>query len=365
MIHQALTGLQHIQELGLVHRDLKPANLMLVPAPAKGEADTTLRATLKILDIGLGRALFEESNPSGEDKVELTGEGVILGTPDYLAPEQARDPRTIDIRADIYSLGCVLYHLLSGQTPFPDTNLINQMVRHATETPKPLQQLNPAIPDGLQQIVNYMIAKQASQRYPSPERAAQALQIFLMADAQAPRALEEPPQLRNYLTWLETSDPNRGTPLKPAFNPALPAGKNLASPPSPKTAPQPVRSSKPTPVPSTRSPAARKKHKKHRSSRHGRVPVGTPASGGPAAQPAVGRGAQEFDVELVPIPSAAPVPTSMRRGGKEIRADQAGMDTRGNRCRGSDSHACAGGHRCVHVVLGLMSAASALDSSPV
>src|SRR5262249_23807814 len=100
LIHQALAGLQHIHDAGLVHRDLKPANLMLVPAPAKGEPDSTLKATVKILDIGLGRELFDEKVPTSQEQMELTGEGVILGTPDYLAPEQARDSRAIDIRAD-------------------------------------------------------------------------------------------------------------------------------------------------------------------------------------------------------------------------------------------------------------------------
>ncbi|MBI3410151.1 MAG: serine/threonine protein kinase, partial [Planctomycetes bacterium] len=176
VIHQALLGLQHIHELGMVHRDLKPANLMLLPAAEKGRTDDTLNATVKILDIGLGRELFEESPaPEGGNRLELTAEGVLLGTPDYLAPEQARDPRNIDIRADIYSLGCVLYHALTGQPPFPDRNVLSQMVRHATEPAKPLQEFNPAIPDGLQQIMNWMLAKQADQRYPTPERAAQAL----------------------------------------------------------------------------------------------------------------------------------------------------------------------------------------------
>jgi len=224
LIHQALTGLQHIHELGLVHRDLKPANLMLVPAPAQGEPDTTLRATMKILDIGLGRALFDENAPADEEQIELTGEGMILGTPDYLAPEQARDPRTIDVRADIYSLGCVLYHLLTGQPPFPGTNLIKQMVRHATEAPKPLQQFNPAVPDGLQQIVSYMMAKEAAQRYPNPERAAQALQMFLMAESQAATPIDEPPQMRKYLTWLETAPSEPDTPAAP-----VPVAQNLAN----------------------------------------------------------------------------------------------------------------------------------------
>jgi serine/threonine protein kinase len=288
----------------MVHRDLKPANLMLVPAPGKGEPDNTARATLKILDIGLGRDLFEESAPPGEDKIELTGEGMILGTPDYLAPEQARDPRTIDIRADIYSLGCVLYHLLTGQPPFPDKNLISQMVRHATETPKPLQQFNPAIPDGLQQIVNYMIAKQAAQRYPNPERAAQALQMFLMADSQAPAAADEAPQMRNYLTWLETAPPEPelapASPPPPvqAANHQPPTAQDLANVPSAKPLANPVRSSRPTPIPSLRPASERKKQRKHRHAKHSSVPIALPA---PMAGP------QEFDVELVPLPGGSPL----------------------------------------------------------
>ena len=209
LIHQALVGLQHIHEQGLVHRDLKPANLMLVPPPpSPGEPDTTQRATVKILDIGLGRTPLGEEPASLEDS-HLTGEAVLLGTPDYLAPEQARDPRGVDIRADIYSLGCVLYHALTGQPPFPDTNLLSQMVRHATETPRPLKELNPAVPDGLQQIVNWMIAKNPAERYPTPERAAQALQVFLTAGNEPAPMSEEGPQLRKYLTWLEVNNSDK------------------------------------------------------------------------------------------------------------------------------------------------------------
>jgi serine/threonine protein kinase len=203
LIHQALVGLQHIHEQGLVHRDLKPANLMLVPRRGPGEPDNTLRATVKILDIGLGRPLFDEETGSPHDS-HLTGEGVVLGTPDYLAPEQARDARSVDVRADIYSLGCALYHALTGQPPFPDTNLLSQMVRHATEAARPLKELNPAVPDGLQQIVNWMLAKDPAKRYQTPERAAQALQVFLTAGGEPAHASEEGPNLRKYLTWLET-----------------------------------------------------------------------------------------------------------------------------------------------------------------
>jgi serine/threonine protein kinase len=211
LIHQALVGLQHIHEQDLVHRDLKPANLMLVPRRGPGEPDSTLRATVKILDIGLGRTLFNEETGSPEDS-HLTGEGVVLGTPDYLAPEQARDPRSVDIRADIYSLGCVLYHALTGQPPFPDTNLLSQMVRHATEAARPLKELNPAVPDGLQQITNWMLAKDPAKRYQTPERAAQALQVFLTAGGEPARPSEEGPNLRKYLTWLETHKDDGASP---------------------------------------------------------------------------------------------------------------------------------------------------------
>jgi len=80
---------------------------------------------------------------------DLTGTGQVLGTPDYLAPEQARNAHTADIRADIYSLGCVLYHCLAGRPPFPDVNAVVQMVRHATEQAKPLKDFNPAVPGRL------------------------------------------------------------------------------------------------------------------------------------------------------------------------------------------------------------------------
>jgi serine/threonine protein kinase len=196
IIYQALVGLQHIHEQGMVHRDLKPANLMLANGGKSGSKVGI--PAVKILDIGLGRELFDENAP------ELTTEGSILGTPDYMSPEQARDSRSVDIRADIYSLGCVLYHALTGQPPFPDTNLISQMIRHATETPRPLKEFNATIPDGLQQIVNWMMAKEGKDRYPTPERAAQALQVFLAAGAEPSLTMETEPKMRSYFTWLES-----------------------------------------------------------------------------------------------------------------------------------------------------------------
>jgi hypothetical protein len=303
LIYQALLGLQHIHEQNLVHRDLKPSNLMLVPGPAgpPGGADATLTSTVKILDMGLGRTLFDESAP--EQATGLTAEGIVLGTPDYMAPEQARDARTVDIRADIYSLGGVLYHCLAGQPPFPDTSFINQVIRHATEAPRPLKELNPAVPDGLQQILNWMLAKDPAQRYPTPDRAAQALRVFLAAGTE-PKAPEADAKMRSYLTWLEVenskAEPNRPPAAVPAAAAKPPSGTVPAAA-GVKPAAQPVAKQRKGANGKRRG----KKHKHHRSAAAAvptALPIGTPAR--PAAPTA--QVVAEFDVELVPISDVPP-----------------------------------------------------------
>jgi serine/threonine protein kinase len=202
LVHQLLLGLQHMHEQGFIHRDIKPANIMLVPAAPANGPDTTDRATLKILDIGLARVLGDDSALGAEENPLLTSAGAVLGTPDYMAPEQARDARTADIRADIYSAGCVLFHALTGKPPFPDTNLISQMVRHATEPPKPLREFDIAAPDGLQTIIDSMLAKEPGDRYETPEAAAEALHAFMNTGADHDVAEEADPQMKSFLNWL-------------------------------------------------------------------------------------------------------------------------------------------------------------------
>jgi serine/threonine protein kinase len=200
MAYQALQGLQHIHSLGLVHRDIKPSNLMLV-YPGGIPSEETTPGAVKILDLGLGRQLMEDG-PAGEDTA-LTTEGVVLGTPDYMAPEQARDARAADIRSDIYSLGCVLYHALAGRAPFTDANLLNLMIRHATEEPQPLGELNPAVTDELRRIIGRMMAKDPAERYSTPQRAADALEVFLAARGECDTAPQNDPGMLAYLSWLE------------------------------------------------------------------------------------------------------------------------------------------------------------------
>jgi serine/threonine protein kinase len=291
LVYQALQGLQHIHEQGMVHRDLKPSNLMLVSAPGPAGTDSTSQATVKILDIGLGRALFDESGPEApKEPDQLTAAGIMMGTPDYLPPEQARDAHTADIRADIYSLGCVLYHCLAGQPPFPDTNLLNQMIRHATETPRPLRELNAAVPDGLQQIVNWMMAKEPGQRYQTPDRAAQALQVFLAAGATPPAAVEAEPKLRSYLTWLETSDP--GAEQSVAAKSGEMAATATASDPNGGITETPL---KPSPVSSREGRAKHAKSRHRHHSKKSRLPAGARPDLSKTPEPA-----PSWDVELVP-----------------------------------------------------------------
>jgi serine/threonine protein kinase len=194
LVHQALEGLQHLHDQGLVHRDLEPANLMLLG----GQPDSTLPATVKILDIGTGRALFDDGPTA-----ELTNEADLLGSPRYMAPEQARDPHAADIRSDVYSAGCVLYHALAGRPPFNDANPVRLLIRQATEEPHPVRELNPAVPEGLQQILGRMLAKDPARRYPTPGRAAQALQTFLTTGAEVV-PLDRDPQMGAYLNWLSS-----------------------------------------------------------------------------------------------------------------------------------------------------------------
>jgi serine/threonine protein kinase len=245
LVCQALTGLQQIHDEGLVHRDFKPANLMLVG----GDAGSTLGATVKILDIGLGRALFDE-DPSGKaQNFELTNEGELLGTPAYMAPEQARDSHSADIRADVYSLGCTLYHALAGQPPFADANPARQLIRHATERPRPLADFSPGLPRGLQEVVGEMLAKDPSQRPATPERAAVALRPFLSAGAEVMEITRQP-RMAAYLKWLEAQFGKDAAPRTPP-----PVRKSPRPAPQPPPAPRPARPVPPAPAPRASSEA--------------------------------------------------------------------------------------------------------------
>jgi serine/threonine protein kinase/Tfp pilus assembly protein PilF len=161
-VRQAALGLHHAHEQGLIHRDVKPANLIL-----------TKLGTIKVLDLGLARLNEGPGAAQG-----LTETGAVLGTADYIAPEQARNAKDVDQRADVYSLGCTLYYLLTGQFPFPGETLTEKLLKHQLEEAAPLEGLRPDLPAGLADLVRKLMAKRAADRPASAAEVAVALEPF-------------------------------------------------------------------------------------------------------------------------------------------------------------------------------------------
>ncbi len=161
-IRQAALGLQHAHEKGMVHRDIKPHNLLLAR-----------NRTVKILDLGLAR--FARPDSAEASSTTLTREGSVMGTLDYIAPEQAMDSHTVDIRADLYSLGCTIYFLLTGKVPFPGGDALAKLMKHKQAEPVPVEQLRPDVPPGVAAVVRKLMAKQPEDRYQTPAEVAAVL----------------------------------------------------------------------------------------------------------------------------------------------------------------------------------------------
>jgi serine/threonine protein kinase len=158
-IRQAALGLRHVHEHSLVHRDIKPANLLM-----------TQGSMVKVADLGLARL-----HESGRLTRTLTQDGSLIGTPDYLAPEQAATPHLADIRADIYSLGCTFYYLLAGRPPFSGGSYLEKLVRHRECEPEPIERHRADVPPTVCQIVHKMMAKRPEDRYQAPAEVVEAI----------------------------------------------------------------------------------------------------------------------------------------------------------------------------------------------
>ncbi|MBL8796523.1 MAG: protein kinase [Planctomycetia bacterium] len=179
-IRQAALGLQHIHEHGLVHRDIKPSNLLVT-----GKPGTQGPNLVKILDLGLAR-LQEVAHgkastrlPDGKSITTLTLDGAgMLGTVDYMSPEQALDFHNVDIRGDIYSLGCTLCYLLTGKPPFGNGPLALKLMRHQQAERPDLARLRPEVGHALAAIAKRTLAKAPADRYATPAHVAQALAPF-------------------------------------------------------------------------------------------------------------------------------------------------------------------------------------------
>jgi serine/threonine protein kinase len=227
-IRQAALGLQHAHECGMVHRDIKPSNLLVTTKPrgisglhrrpilpgragdrdaGAGEKTMLIRgcrtntpmaaqpgndrpdeepprtvrplpgpsteAVIKILDMGLARLIDGAENRLAHQS--LTEEGVLMGTPDYIAPEQARNARAADIRSDLYSLGCTFYFLLTGQPPYPTGTVVEKLLMHQLDDPQPIDELRSGVSAEVQAVVQRLMAKRPDDRYQTPAELIEAL----------------------------------------------------------------------------------------------------------------------------------------------------------------------------------------------
>ncbi len=163
IIRQAALGLAHIHACGLVHRDLKPSNLMLAAG-----------GVVKILDLGL--ALLREGRLNNEDSATQTG--YLLGTADYVSPEQLHDPHDADVRSDLYSLGCSFYKLLTGRAPFggsEHSSLAKKLDAHRYVAALPIRSLRPEVPEEVDAVLARLLAKEPADRIQEPAELAELL----------------------------------------------------------------------------------------------------------------------------------------------------------------------------------------------
>ncbi|MBX9652167.1 serine/threonine protein kinase [bacterium] len=192
---QIARGLSHAASCGVVHRDIKPSNIILTPD-----------GTAKLVDMGLARNFFQQSSPASE----LTQAGVTLGTFDYISPEQALDPRDADVRSDIYSLGCTLYHALTGRPPFNKGSALQKILQHQNDAVPDPRRFAPDLPEPVVAILLKMLAKEPKDRYQHPAeliddlRAVAGLLDVPLPDEQGYSAVYRPQThfWENQVSWL-------------------------------------------------------------------------------------------------------------------------------------------------------------------
>jgi hypothetical protein len=194
---QALRALDHAFRQGVTHRDIKPSNFLLAVRGRK--------VRVKLTDLGLARA-------ANEDDFRVTRDGTTVGTLDYMAPEQARDSAAADVRSDVYSLGCTLYHMLAGRPPFAEGGLGERVYRHQQVEPADVRQYNPDVDEGFWAVLRRMLAKRPDDRYQTPADVLDAL-LRLGPPAPPPEGGSAPAELS------DDAIPARRSPPTPAAQP--------------------------------------------------------------------------------------------------------------------------------------------------
>lgn len=188
---EVAAALDHAHHQGLIHRDLKPSNIMITP-----------HDHAKVLDLGL--ALVQGEAPT--DREIVGGAGYIVGTMDYIAPEQAENAAKVEPRSDIYGLGCSLYYALTGQPPFPGGTAVEKIRRHQEEEPRPIPELNPAVPPEFVGIVRKMMAKAREDRFASAAEVQDRLLAWASGDNMLPLDRQEDREFQEAVAALETAE---------------------------------------------------------------------------------------------------------------------------------------------------------------
>jgi serine/threonine protein kinase len=204
IVRDAARALAHLHEHVMVHRDVCPENIFL-----------TLAGRVKLMELGAVRIVMED--PSIDD--EVTTDDTVIGDYAYMAPEQARDPHGADHRADIYSLGCVLYHTLTGSKPFTATNPVKLVMEHATMLPPALSETAPDAPEQIGEIIDAALAKPPEDRYQKMDDLIWALDQHVDAEQEPP---EEEDEVRDgFLSWLQSPDAHIEQPVTASPTPDL------------------------------------------------------------------------------------------------------------------------------------------------
>lgn len=171
-LRQVAEGLKHIHDAGIIHRDIKPSNLLLEDS-----------GTVKITDLGLSRLIEWPADSEADTMADLTGHGQIIGTVDYMAPEQFVNSRNLDRRADFYSVGCTLYFLLAGKPPFAGSSAGEKVIAHREQRAPSLRQARESVSEELEALYQRLIAKRPEQRFQTADELLRALDALPRHDS--------------------------------------------------------------------------------------------------------------------------------------------------------------------------------------
>lgn len=190
---QAAKGLAYAHKQNIVHRDIKPANLLV-----------DREGTVKVLDMGLARFEIESEN---HELTDLTGTGMVMGTIDYMAPEQSLDTKTADARSDIYSLGCTFWYLLTGKSVYGGDTVMKKLLAHREDEIPSLRELSAKVPESVDEVFHKLVAKDKDDRFQSMDEVIEALQGCLQgrkpSDSSSDMSMAADPKLANFLKDLD------------------------------------------------------------------------------------------------------------------------------------------------------------------